>query len=131
MKKNIIFCLLVLSLMILGCSAQTQQQSQQTSTQQTTTPTQATGAEPAAASGSSILINGFSFRPKELTVAKGTSVTWTNQEPTKHSVISDDGKFESTIMAEGKSWSYTFNDAGTYTYHCGIHPGMTGTVVVE
>ena len=126
MKKFIIFCLLVLFVMILGCSAQqTQQQAQQS-----ITPTQATGAEPAAASGSSVLINGFSFRPKELNIAKGTSVTWTNQEPTKHTVISDDGKFESTVMAEGKSWSYTFNDAGTFTYHCSIHPGMTGTVIV-
>lgn len=39
--------------------------------------------------------------------------------------------FDSKNMAQGRSFSYTFSKAGTFTYHCDIHSYMTGTVTVK
>jgi plastocyanin len=133
MKKAFIVCLLVVLLLVVGCYGQ------KTETQPASPPTQtqtvgaegAPSSESGAAAGAAVVISGFSFNPRELIVAKGTSVTWTNKEPTKHTIVSDDGKFESTTLAQGARWSYTFNEAGTFSYYCGIHPGMRGTIIVE
>jgi plastocyanin len=46
-------------------------------------------------------------------------------------VIADNGEFSSSLLAKGATFSFTFDTAGTYGYHCSIHPSMTGTVVVQ
>jgi len=45
-------------------------------------------------------------------------------------VTADDGAFDSGSLAGGKSFSFTFDEAGTFAYHCNIHQSMTGRVVV-
>jgi plastocyanin len=78
-------------------------------------------------------IENFAFGPDAITVKKGTKVTWTNKDSTKHTVTPDEegGAFEgSELLAQDESYSFTFDQAGTYTYHCQPHPEMTGTVVV-
>jgi plastocyanin len=77
-------------------------------------------------------IQGFKFPPD---VAKGTKVTWTNKDGTKHTVTSGtqanmDGKFDGQLDAGG-TFSFTFTNAGTYPYVCTIHNSMTGTIVVK
>jgi hypothetical protein len=62
-------------------------------------------------------------------VKVGTKVTWSNQDGTQHTTTSDTALWGSPILNPGKSFSFTFTSAGTYTYHCEIHP-MTGTVIV-
>lgn len=62
-------------------------------------------------------------------VKAGTTVTWMNIDDTEHTTTSNSGVWGSSILAPGKSFSFTFNNPGTYPYHCEIHP-MTGTVVV-
>jgi plastocyanin len=77
-----------------------------------------------------VTITGYSFQPATLYVRRGTTVTWTNQDSQVHTVTSDNNTFHSATLGQGQSYSYTFNSNGTYAYHCQIHPGMYGTVVV-
>lgn len=95
----------------------------------------ATAAPPAATGGgNTIAIKNFAFDPGSLTVKAGTTVTWTNQDSVPHIVASDTGSpvpFTSGSLPNGAPYSFTFKQAGTYTYHCSIHPSMKGTIVVQ
>ncbi len=79
----------------------------------------------------SISIASFAFSPGTQTISVGDTVTWTNTDRAGHSVIADSGAFSSSILSTGESFSFTFDTSGTYTYFCGPHPSMKGTVVVE
>jgi plastocyanin len=81
--------------------------------------------------GAQVTIKDFAFDPTSVTIKAGESVTWTNQDSAGHTVAGDNNEFESGDLAKGASFRFTFDKAGTYTYHCGIHPTMKGTVVVE
>ncbi len=63
----------------------------------------------------------FSFSPNSLTVKVGTKVTWTNHDSVTHTVTSNQGTFNSSVPP-GSNFSFTFTKAGTYAYHCNIHP---------
>ena len=80
-----------------------------------------------------VKIDNFSFGPASLTVAVGSTVTWTNRDDIPHTVVSsDDPKvFKSKVLDTDEKFSFTFTKAGTYTYYCSIHPKMTGKVVVQ
>ena len=84
--------------------------------------------KPAAAS---VAIDNFSFTPKEISVEKGTTVTWTNRDDVPHTVVSADKKFKSKALDTDDKFTYTFTDAGTYVYFCSVHPIMTGKVIVK
>lgn len=79
-----------------------------------------------------VTIKGFEFKPQRITVARGTTVTWTNQDNAVHSV-KDNGSlgFKSDNLSEGNTFTYTYDEPGEFPYICGIHQYMTGTVVVE
>ena len=77
------------------------------------------------------------FAPNPLSVAVGTTVTWTNTDTVMHVICS--GKpadaacgtvFEDDSLKPGKTFQFTFANAGTYAYYCSVHPWMTGQVVV-
>src|SRR6266481_3500615 len=99
-----------------------------------TTPTAAPTATPtptaATSSGNSVSIMNFSFTPNSLTVKVGTKVTWTNHDSVTHTVTANQGAFNSPVLP-GSSFSFTFTKAGTYAYHCMIHPYMMATIVVH
>ena len=86
--------------------------------------------QPSAATAE-VKIDNFSFTPQTLTVAVGTTVTWTNRDDIPHTVVSTDGVFKSKVLDTDEKFSYTFTKAGTYSYYCTIHPKMTGKVVVQ
>jgi plastocyanin len=69
--------------------------------------------------------------PDQLSVAVGATVTWTNTDAVAHTSTSDAAGWDSGIVAPGGHFSSSFQTAGTFTYHCAIHPGMVGTVVVR
>ena len=97
-------------------------------------PSQSTSAPPlttAPASGSNVNLSGFAFSPASLTVAAGTTVTWTNKDSVTHTVTSDSGAFDSGNLAPGGMFSFTFKQAGAYKYHCAIHTYMTATITVQ
>jgi plastocyanin len=84
-----------------------------------------------ASSATQVKIDNFTFEPETLTVAAGTTVTWTNRDDIPHTVVSTDGVFRSKVRDTGETFSYTFAKAGTYPYFCSVHPKMTGKVVVQ
>jgi len=88
-------------------------------------------ASEAAGGGSAVSIKNFAFAPASLSVAVGTTVTWTNGDSTAHTATADDGTFDSKNIAAGATFSQAFETAGTFPYHCSIHPNMTGTIEVK
>jgi plastocyanin len=79
----------------------------------------------------SVAIQDFAFTPKTVTVKKGTTVTWTNKDSAEHTVTADSGDGpKSGTLAQGQTYSFTFNNVGTFSYHCSFHSYMTGTVTV-
>ena len=81
--------------------------------------------------GDAVTIQNFAFGPATLEVAAGTTVTWTNQDSTGHTVTADDGSFDSKTITSGQTFSQAFPTAGTFTYHCSIHKTMTATITVK
>lgn len=75
-------------------------------------------------------IQNFAFQPQNLTVNVGTTVHWTNLDSAPHSATSDSGVWDSNYLFQGQSYQYTFNTAGTFTYHCSVHSGMQGAITV-
>jgi plastocyanin len=85
----------------------------------------------AAAADQAVSISGFAFHPPTVTVNVGDTVTWTNKDSIAHTATANNGSFDTEAIGPGSSDSVTFNSAGTFGYHCEIHPSMHGTVVVE
>ena len=119
-----LLAMLVLAVALAGCTSDKGTAPQSTGT--------AAPVAPAAGPGT-ITIRSFAFSPQEITVAQGTTVTWTNQDSAPHTITSDTGAPEaisSDSLSQGASFSFTFTKPGTYPYHCSIHPSMKGTIIV-
>jgi plastocyanin len=78
-----------------------------------------------------VRIDNFSFGPQAITVAVGTTVTWTNRDDIPHTVVSTEGVFKSKVLDTDEKFSYKFEKAGNFPYFCSVHPKMTGTVTVK
>ena len=102
-----------------------------------------------------ISIKGFAFNPATITVAKGTTITWTNEDTVNHTVTTGtppptgapaasgaspaptpslskgDGRIDSGRVDATKTFAFTFNEAGTFNYFCAVHPRMVATVTVQ
>jgi plastocyanin len=79
----------------------------------------------------SIEIKDYAFTPATLTVAAGTTVTWTNNDAVPHTATASDGTFDSGNLNPGQSFSFTFPTPGSFPYVCQYHAGMQGTIVVQ
>jgi plastocyanin len=101
------------------------------STPTQTTPSSQTPSTSAASGQFSVTISNFAFNPQTLNVPRGSTVTWTNKDSTSHTVTSDSGLFDGGPLSSGAVFSFTFNQAGTFSYHCSIHPNMKATIVVQ
>ena len=74
------------------------------------------------------------FVPPEISVSlsEGNNIVlWTNDDTIEHTVTADDGSFDSGSMYHGQNFDNTFDTPGDFSYHCSIHPFMTGVVIVE
>jgi plastocyanin len=81
--------------------------------------------------GNSVTIDNDAYSPSTLTVKKGTTVTWTNNDSDQHTVTSDAGSFlNSGLINPGSNYQYTATTVGTFLYHCEVHSNMHGTLVV-
>ena len=105
-------------------------------------------ASTAAPATTEITLRSFEFRPAELRVEAGTTVTWRNEDDILHTATSGtvgeqgvpgvsedtpaepDGVFDIQLDGSGSTGTYTFRDAGTFAYFCEIHNGMSGTIRV-
>ncbi|WP_241383445.1 cupredoxin domain-containing protein [Rhodococcus sp. CH91] len=87
-------------------------------------------AEPAVV----IEVKNMAYSPAEVTIDKGRTVRWQfDDSGLPHDVAGDGalaGELKSDLLTEG-TYEYTFEESGTYTYHCTPHPAMVGTVIVR
>lgn len=122
-KGATIFILTITLLLLASCA---QQASQIPAKEPTINKGVSAGGDDA-----NVRIKGMKFVPNNLNIKTGTTVTWRNEDPVPHNVISDDETLQSQLLQQGDTWSYTFDKAGTYSYICGLHSGMKGSIVVE
>jgi plastocyanin len=123
-----ILALATLAILVAGCSSPTATQTVTPTAAPTAAPsaTPATTAQPAPQSAS-VTVQNFAFNPQVVKIAAGGSVTWTNLDGTTHTVTFGDS---SQNINNGASYTKKFDAPGKYSYHCSIHPSMTGTVEV-
>ncbi len=77
-------------------------------------------------------IDNFQFSPPTLTVARGTTVTWINNDDVPHLIVNVEHRFkQSPVLDTGQHFSATLGRPGTYKYFCSLHPMMQGTIVVQ
>jgi len=81
--------------------------------------------------GDAVEIVDFNYKPANLRVKAGTTVTFTNVDTFAHTVTAKDKSYDSGNMAEGATFEHTFAEAGTFEYLCAIHNSMTGKVTVS
>lgn len=124
MKQTVLMIIAVLTLVLVvssisGCGS----------------PQQTGDGAPTIASSqnsNSIAIINFAFSPPTLTINKGDTVVWTNQDSASHRILSDSGtEIDSVVLSTGATYTHTFNSAGTFDYHCSIHTSMKGRIVVQ
>ena len=84
-----------------------------------------------SASGNTVTMQNMSFSVTSLTVKAGTTVTWTNNDNTTHTVTADDNSFNSGDITAGHSYTRTFSVAGTFPYHCIYHSMMKATIIAN
>jgi plastocyanin len=85
----------------------------------------------AAQEPTEVKIDNFVFNPQELTVAVGTTVKFVNHDDIPHTVVDKNKGFRSKALDTDDSFSFTFANAGTYDYFCGLHPHMQGKIIVK
>lgn len=139
MKPLLSAALVALSLGLVACGGSG---SDSTTTETETTTEEAGGSggaestesEPApsgkAAKSEKVQIVEFTYEPEPVVVQVGGKVIWQNEDTAPHTATADDGSFNTGTIEKGKLSSATFKEAGTFTYHCEIHPTMHGTVEV-
>jgi amicyanin len=85
---------------------------------------------PPASGTVNITISNYTFNPDTLTITAGTKVVWTNQDTVSHTITNDSKIFGSGFLAKGNTYEFTFDQPGTYDYHCTPHPFMRGKIIV-
>ncbi len=117
----------VLVVLISGCGG-----GKDTSTPASPTPTSPTTAAATVTIQPNARTSGTAaFVPNPLTVSSGAVVTWSNTDSTTHDMVSDTGVWDSGRIAPGGSFNFTFPSKGSFPYHCSIHSGMVGALVVQ
>jgi plastocyanin len=105
------------------------------SAQATAEPSQAAGGAPcsesAAAGEIAVAIEGFAFNPADITASVGQTITFTNGDSAPHTATLDDGSCSTPNIGNGGSDGLTFTTAGTYPFHCKVHPNMKGTITIS
>jgi plastocyanin len=133
MRRWSVLAVVALALVAAGCGGSSKKSSSAPASTPAPTPAPSTSGGGTAAQ---VSMKNIAFNPKSITVAKGTTVTWTNDDSVNHDVTKTGGpgpNFSSGSgnLGSGSTYKVTFNSPGTITYRCTIHPGMTGTVVVK
>ena len=85
----------------------------------------------AAEEANVVTMDNFTFTPPELTVAVGTTVKFVNHDDIPHTVVDKNKAYRSKALDTDDSFSFTFANAGTFDYFCGLHPHMVGKIIVK
>lgn len=96
-------------------------------------PTSALPSEEATPSAQrvEVVISNLSFQPASITVGRGSTIVWRNQDTVAHTVTAEDGSFGSGTIVTGDTFEQRFDKVKTYTYSCSIYPEMKGTIIVK
>lgn len=130
-KYNILVTLLLSLLLLSSCYNWNQNVASPILTTPTPVPTNNNNNDSSITTSQiNISIKDFLFNPWEVTIKVWSTITWTNEDSMHHTVTAD-GKFDSWELNKGETFSYTFNDVGTYDYICTYHPSMKGKIIVE
>ncbi|HEY0382413.1 MAG TPA: cupredoxin family copper-binding protein [Candidatus Elarobacter sp.] len=86
---------------------------------------------PAPSALTVVHIKDFAFVPDTVTIKRGQTVRFIEDDDTPHTVTATDHAFDSGNLGKKDQWSFTFGKDGTYTYICAYHPSMKGTVIVK
>lgn len=78
-----------------------------------------------------VTIHNFTFGPPKLVVSRGTRVVWVNKDSDPHTVTSDKKVWASEALDNNAYFTHVFKTAGTFPYHCAIHPYMRGVITVK
>jgi plastocyanin len=129
----LICSVLALALVAAGCGSDDNKSTSSSSGGGSTKPAK---APPSGGKGASVSLKNIQFSPKTLSVAKGTTVTWTNDDSVNHDVTKTGGpgpKFSSGSgnMAQGDTFKQKLTTPGTIDYVCTVHPGMAGKITVK
>jgi plastocyanin len=91
-----------------------------------------TGAsQPASQATKAVAIKATGFSPASVTISTTDAVKWTNRDTKNHQIVANNGSFASAVIKPGKSYTHTFNTAGTFGYHDALYPALKGKVVVK
>jgi len=78
-----------------------------------------------------VTIKNMAFSPADLRISAGDTVTWVNEDNSRHSAWDDNGNaFDTGLLSRGESASLTFNGAGSFSYRCRPHSRMRGTITI-
>ena len=121
--------ILALMLSAIGCGGNSSPSSP--SVTPSPTPTQGSEASSVVIPVGAESLGNAAYSPDSLSIAVGSTVTWRNTDSVAHTTTSNGNAFDSGSVRAGGQFSFTFQNAGTFAYHCTIHPGMIGTVVVR
>jgi plastocyanin len=78
-----------------------------------------------------VTIRNFAYTPQPVRAKVGDVIAWKNDDSAPHSATMDDGSCDTDTIKAGATAMLVFTAAGTYTYHCEIHPGQMKDVTVE
>ena len=122
---------IVLLLVLAGCGGGGSSSGSGSSTQPTVAPTATTAPTKVIQVKLVEKDDKYSFDPASITVPKGSQIVWTNTSDAPHTVTSDSNAFTaSPNVTQNQTFKMVFNIAGTYSYHCSIHPYMKATIIV-
>lgn len=134
MGRSALIAIIVIIVVAIGAAAALNHNSKNNTanTPATSTTTPSTSNQKPASG--TVNIKDMMFTPSQISVQKGATVTWTNNDSVAHTVIDDlsnVGGPSSGEIQPGSTYSFTFDKTGSFQYHCSIHPSMRGTIVVK
>jgi plastocyanin len=122
MRLMKIVCVAALTALAVACGG---------SNSSPTTPTPPSAGTTVSVVPGASTMTTTAYAPNPITIAVGGTVIWMNNDTTTHTATANGGAFDTGSIAPGASVSKTFGSAGSFPYHCTIHPGMVGTITVQ
>ena len=134
MGKSKLVAIIVVAILVIGGAVALTHKSNNNATQNTSNTSSTSSNSNQTPATGTINIKNMMFTPPQISVQKGGTVTWTNNDSIAHTVTDDlvgIGGPASGNIEPGSTYSYTFDKTGSFQYHCSIHPSMRGTIVVK
>lgn len=139
MKKIIIFVVILAAFLAIGCAqdgGETGELEEELPAEGTTEVLEedshpANDSREASGVVVEVVIEDFTFKPATVEIFVGDTVMWTNFDSAPHTATGNEGEFDSGTLQTDESFSFTFEEAGSFDYICTVHPYMEGTVIVE